>query len=190
MCRTFLMSAVVVLAGCGLVEGSGGGSSRARAPIVSCPTSPAKEVFQAALCLCGDYTAVGEGAWVQGGPAGLNGSMDVVGQHDFSGDLVAFGGVSGVGQLTVGGHLSTAGRVEGVGDVRVTGDLSAGSGVSNVGHLEVKGTLRTPEAEQWTGTATFGAKGAYVPLDGPPCACGAKQQLDVAAAIAAGEGEE
>lgn len=182
MCRTFLMSAVVVLAGCGLVEGSG--ARRTREPIVSCPTSPAKEAFKAALCLCGDYRAVGEGAWVQGGPAGINGVVDVVGTHEFSGELVAFGGVSGVGELTVGGSLSTAGRVEGVGDVKVGGDLSAGSGVSNVGRLEVKGTLRTPEAEQWVGTATLGAKGAYQALAGPPCECGAQQQVDVAAAIA------
>jgi hypothetical protein len=184
MCRTFLMSAVVVLVGCGLADGGAAGAARSREQIVSCPTSPAREVFQAALCLCGDYTAVGEGAWVQGGPAGINGSMDVVGHHDFSGDVVAYGGVSGVGNLTVGGNLSTAGKVDGVGDVTVSGDLSAGSGVSNVGRLEVKGTLRTPEAEQWTGTATFGAKGAYVPLAGPPCGCGAQQQFDVAAAIA------
>lgn len=185
MRRTFLMSAVVVLAGCGLADGRGADTRRTREPIVSCPASPAKEVFHAALCLCGDYTAVGEGAWVQGGPAGINGRMDVVGQHDFSADLVAFGGVSGVGDLSVGGHLSTAGRVEGVGEVRVSGDLAAGGGVSNVGHLEVKGTLRTPDAEQWVGTATFGARGEYVPLAGPPCACGAQQQLDVALAIAA-----
>lgn len=183
MRRTFLMSAVVVLAGCGLVDGSPG-ARRTREPIVSCPSSPAQEVFTAALCLCGDYTAVGSGAWVQGGPAGINGSLDVVGDHDFSGDIVAWGGVSGVGNLTVGGNLATAGRVEGVGDVRIGGDLSAGSGVTNVGHLEVKGTLRTPEAEQWVGTATIGAKGAYEALAGPPCACGAEQQLDVAAAIA------
>jgi hypothetical protein len=184
MCRIILSAVVVVLAGCGLVEGGGAGAARSREAIVSCPSSPAKEVFQAALCLCGDYTAVGEGAWVQGGPAGINGTMDVVGDHDFSGDLVAYGGVTGVGNLTVGGNLSTAGKVEGVGDVKVSGDLSAGSGVTSVGRLEVKGTLRTPEAEQWTGTATFGAKGAYVPLAGPPCGCQAQQQLDVAAAIA------
>ena len=184
MSRTTLMSALLVLAGCGL-SGVDGQPRRSRQPIVSCPASPAKEVFGAALCLCGDYRAVGEGAWVQGGPAGINGLMDVVGNHDFSGDVVAYGGVSGVGNLTVGGNLSTAGRVEGVGEVRVTGDLCAGSGVSSVGHLEVKGTLRTPEAEQWVGTATVGAKGAYQPLAGPPCGCGAEQQLDVGAAVAA-----
>ena len=144
MNRNILMSALLALAGCGLSNPEGQ-TRRSREPIVSCPTSPAKEVFAAALCLCGDYQAVGEGAWVQGGPAGINGVVDVVGKHQFSGDVVAFGGVSGVGDLTVGGSLATAGRVEGVGDVRVTGDLSAGSGVSNVGRLEVKGTLRTPD---------------------------------------------
>ncbi|MDP1828958.1 MAG: hypothetical protein Q8L48_37195 [Archangium sp.] len=184
MNRTVLMSALLTLAGCGL-SGGDGQARRSREPIVSCPASPAKDVFTAALCLCGDYRAVGEGAWVQGGSAGINGVVDVVGEHEFSGDVVAFGGVSGVGNLTVGGSLSTAGRVDGVGDVRVAGDLSAGSGVSNVGHLEVKGTLRTPEAEQWAGTATVGAKGAYAPLAGPPCGCGAEQVLDVGAAIAA-----
>lgn len=183
MCRIILMSAVLVLVGCGLVNGEPT-VSRARQPIVSCPASPAKEVFNTALCLCGDYRAVGEGSWVQGGPAGINGSLDVVGHHDFSGDVVAWGGISGVGELTAGGNLTTAGRVEGVGDVRVVGDLSAGQGVSNVGRLEVKGTLRTPEAEAWVGTATFGAKGAYSPMSGPPCGCGAEQALDVAAVIA------
>lgn len=184
MSRTILMCAVVVLAGCGLSNGERT-PTRARQAIVSCPASPAPKVFDAALCLCGDYRAVGEGAWVQGGPAGINGTVDVVGRHDFSGDVVAWGGVSGVGDLVVGGNLTTAGRVEGVGNVQVNGDLSAGSGVSNVGHLEVKGTLRTPEAESWVGTATIGAKGAYTAMAGPPCGCGADQALDVAAAIAA-----
>lgn len=187
--RSLMTTMVVVFSGCGLVDVGGGPgavrkTSTGRAPIVSCPTSPAKELFTGALCLCGDYRAVGQGAWVQGGPAGINGSIDVVGNHDFSGDVVAYGGLSGVGNLTVGGNLSTAGRVEGVGDVRVSGDLNAGSGVSNVGHLEVKGTLRTPEGAQWVGTAAIGAKASYEPLAGPPCACGAEQQLDVAKAIA------
>jgi hypothetical protein len=187
MSRTILMS-VVVLAGCGLTNGERT-AARARQTIVSCPASPAPKVFDAALCLCGDYRAVGDGSWVQGGPAGINGVVDVVGHHEFSGDVVAWGGVTGVGELVVAGNLTTAGRVEGVGSVRVDGDLSAGSGVSNVGHLEVKGTLRTPEAENWTGTATFGAKGAYSPMAGPPCGCGAAQALDVGAAIAAAKAQ-
>ncbi len=184
MRKMLVMSVAVVLAGCGLVDGTKAGVQTNRQRIVSCPETPAPKVFTSALCLCGDYRGVGEGAWVHGGPAGINGTMDVVGHHDFSGDVVAWGGVSGVGELAVGGSLSTTGRLEGVGDVRVAGDLSAGGGVTNVGHLAVKGTLRTPEAEQWVGTAEFGAKGAYVAPAAPPCACGADQVLDVAAAIA------
>lgn len=180
--RRFLVSAAVVFVGCGVVDG--GGAGRARQPIVSCPTSPAEEVFDAALCLCGDYRAVGQGAWVQGGPAGVNGALDVVGAHHFSGDVVAWGGVSGVGELTVGGNLSTAGRVEGVGQLTVGGDLTAGSGVGSVGALEVKGTLRTPEGDEWVGEARVGAKAPAAPLAGPPCRCGEAQPLDVAAAIA------
>ena len=89
MNRNILMSALLALAGCGL-SSADGQTGRSREPIVSCPTSPAKEVFASALGLCGDYQAVGEGAWVQGGPAGINGVVDVVGKHDFSGDVVAF----------------------------------------------------------------------------------------------------
>lgn len=184
---------VASICGCGVVSvnessGSSGaktsGAKTARQPVLSCPASPAKKVFTAAMCLCGDYRAVGQGAWVQGGAAGLNGSLDVVGKHTFSNDVVAYGGVSGVGDLAVGGSLSTNGRVDGVGDVEVAGDLSAASGVSGVGHLVVKGTLRTPEAEAWVGNASVAAKGALEPMAGPPCACGAAQQLDLGAIMA------
>lgn len=186
--RTNIVVSLVVLSGCG-VSFDGGDVARsasrtARQPVLSCPASPAKKAFASAMCLCGDYRAVGQGAWVQGGPAGLNGSLDVVGRHDFSGDVVAYGGVSGVGDLVVGGSLSTAGAVDTVGDIEVAGDLNAASGLSGVGRLAVKGTLRTPEAEAWTGQASIGAKGPVEPLSGPPCACGKDQVLDVASVMA------
>lgn len=187
MTKTSVLLVVIGLTGCGLAVdgGSSAPASRtSRQPVLSCPASPAKKVFNAAMCLCGDYRAVGDGAWVQGGPAGINGSLDVVGRHTFSGDVVAYGGVSGVGNVSVGGNLSTAGLVDGVGDVEVAGDLSAASGVKGVGRLVVKGTLRTPEAEQWTGNATVGAKGALEPLSGPPCGCGKERQLDLSTIMA------
>ncbi|MBL8923220.1 MAG: hypothetical protein JNJ54_30495 [Myxococcaceae bacterium] len=188
MRTNIVLLVVVALSGCG-VSFDGGDVARSaprtsRQPVLSCPASPAKKVFTSAMCLCGDYAAVGQGAWVQGGAAGLNGSLDVVGRHDFSGDVVAYGGVSGVGDLTVGGSLSTAGSVDTVGDIEVAGDLNAASGVSGVGRLTVKGTLRTPEAEAWTGRASIGAKGAVEPLSGPPCGCGKDQVLDIAAVMA------
>ncbi|MFO0597279.1 MAG: hypothetical protein U0228_18340 [Myxococcaceae bacterium] len=186
--RKIVLAAVVVLSACGIggVQPSGASGKVGRQPIISCPSSPAREVFTAALCLCGDYRAVGQGAWVQGGPAALNGTLDVVGTHDFSGDLRAWGGVTGVGQLTVGGTLSTPAKVDGVGKVEVTNDLVAGSGLSSVGELKVGGTLWTPEGEAWTSPgATVGAKATYQPLGDPPCACGEDAPLDVAAAIAA-----
>lgn len=179
---------VASVSGCGVVSVNerteSSGARSARQPVLSCPASPAKKVFTAAMCLCGDYRAVGQGAWVQGGAAGLNGSLDVVGTHTFSNDVVAYGGISGVGDLSVGGSLSTNGRVDGVGAVEVAGDLSAASGVSGVGRLVVKGTLRTPEAEAWVGNASVASKGALEPMAGPPCACGAAQQLDLGAIMA------
>lgn len=182
--RTSLLT-MLVLVGCGAPKSEWPKDvMTARAPVLSCPASPAKQVFGAAMCLCGDYRAVGEGAWVEGGAAQLNGSLDVVGTHQFSGDVIAYGGVSGVGALDVGGNLVTNGRVDGVGDVKVSGDLSAANGVSGVGDLTVKGTLRTPEAEAWTGKANVGAKGEVTRLAAPPCACGAEQRLDVAAIMA------
>ncbi|MBL8933908.1 MAG: hypothetical protein JNM69_05105 [Archangium sp.] len=182
--RTSLLT-MLVLVGCGAPKSEWPQNPMtARAAVLSCPASPAKQVFGAAMCLCGDYRAVGEGAWVEGGAAQLNGILDVVGTHHFSGDVIAYGGVSGVGALDVGGNLFTNGRVEGVGDVTVNGDLAAASGVSGVGQLAVKGTLRTPEADAWTGTAKLGAKGGVAPLPGPPCACGAEQRLDLAALMA------
>lgn len=185
--RTNVLVLLVGLSGCGLsLDGAPGRptSRTSRQPVLSCPASPAKKVFTSAMCLCGDYRAVGQGAWVQGGAAGLNGSLDVVGRHDFAGDLVSYGGVSGVGDVTVAGSLSTAGRVEGVGDIEVGQDLNAASGVSGVGRLTVKGTLRTPEGEAWTGNASVGAKGPVEPLAGPPCGCGKDQVLDVATVMA------
>lgn len=182
--RTSLLT-MLVLVGCGAPKSDWPQNPMTtRAAVLSCPASPAKQVFGAAMCLCGDYRAVGQGAWVEGGAAQLNGNLDVVGQHQFSGDVIAYGGVSGVGALDVGGNLVTNGRVDGVGDVKVRGDLSAASGVSGVGELTVKGTLRTPEAEAWTGKANVGAKGEVTALAAPPCACGAEQRLDLASIMA------
>lgn len=172
---------VAVFSSCGVVDGA---PKRARQAIVSCPSTPAPKVFTNALCLCGDYAAVGGGAWVHGGASGINGAMDVVGHHEFGGDVVAWGGVSGVGELAVAGSLSTTGRVEGVGQVTIEKDLVAGSGVANVGALTVKGTLYTPSPEDTVGDATIGARAPYVPLTEQPCACGEAAVLDVAAAIA------
>ena len=174
----WILATVAALSSCGVVEGPGG-VGRTRATIVSCPQSPAKEVFNQALCLCGDYRAVGDGLWVKGGSAGVNGSVDVVGTHSFEGDLTAWQGISGVGTLTTRGSLSTPGRVEGVGRLVVGGDLSAGSGVSGVGHLEVKGTLRCGGEVQSVGELVVGAQGPYTALAGPPCECDPAKLLDV-----------
>jgi hypothetical protein len=153
--------------------------------MVSCPASPARQVFAQALCLCGDARLVGAGLVVSGdgGTVGINGVLDVVGTHQVSGDVTAFRGVTGVGALTVGGSLATNERVEGVGEVHVAGDLSAGGGVENVGSLEVKGTLRTPAPGDFTGSSSIGAVGPYTALAAPPCGCGADQVLDVVAAV-------
>jgi hypothetical protein len=188
--KTKSVVVLMMLSGCGVVDGRPSGSTptgRSRQPVLSCPQSPAKEVFTAALCLCGDYEAVGEGAWIHGGRSGINGSLDVVGDHRFGGDVTAYGGVSGAGDLAVDGTLSTRGQVSTTGTVVVSRDLNAASGVHGVGELTVKGTLRTPEAESWTGIASVAAKGPLTPMGGPPCACGAEQRLDVAGKIASAE---
>lgn len=186
--KTKILAVLVVMSGCGVVGSGGtGATGQARQPVLSCPESPAKKVFTAAMCLCGDYDAVGEGAWVHGGATCINGALDVVGHHDFSGDVTAFGGVSGVGALEVKGSLATHGRVDSTGQIHVVGDLIAASGVSGAGELTVDGTLRTPEGEAWTGTAKVAAKGPVQDLGGLPCACGKEQRFDVAAAIAQAE---
>ena len=64
MTRT-LLPVLVVLSACG-VERPSATSATFKAPMVSCPTSPAAQVFSQALCLCGDYQAVGQGLWVKG----------------------------------------------------------------------------------------------------------------------------
>ncbi len=187
--KTKILAALMAMSGCGVVATSNPFSSngRSRQPVLSCPESPAKKVFTAAMCLCGDYHAVGEGVWVQGGTTGLNGSLDVVGDHRFAGDVMAYGGVSGVGQLEVEGSLMTHGRVDSTGQIHVVKDLVAASGVSGVGELTVDGTLRTPEGEAWTGSAKVAAKGPVGELPGQPCACGQENRFDVAAAIAQAE---
>lgn len=173
---------LVLVTGCGLVPG-GGGLAQRRAKIVSCPTTPAPKVFSQALCLCGDYRAVGKGLWVKGASAGVNGRVEVVGQHTFESDLVSYGGVTGVGTLSVGGDLTSAGAVEGVGQLTVGGDLSA-SALSGVGAVKVAGTLRCGGEVQSVGSLSSGARGPYTTPAGPPCACDAAQRLDVAAEIA------
>lgn len=176
---------VVALMACGVTQVGSSARARTRAPIVSCPTSPANQVFTQALCLCGDYRAVGQGLVVQGDGAtvGINGMLDVVGTHQMAGSVSAYGGISGVGDLWVDGGLSTHEALSTVGSVHVGGDLTAAS-VQSVGELEVLGTLRTPDAGDFVGRHDIASVGDYVPVAAPPCACGDDAVLDVAGAVA------
>mgnify|MGYP000929588867 CR=1 FL=1 len=63
--NTKILAALMAMSGCGVVATSSSSpfssNGRSRQPVLSCPASPAKKVFTAAMCLCGDYQAVGEG---------------------------------------------------------------------------------------------------------------------------------
>ena len=150
-----------------------------------CPTP---DLFEHAICVCEDFTQVGD-LHVKAGPAGIgsigvNGRTDLVNEADVVGKWIAWGGFSGVG-VSIGDSLITPASVEIVGDARIQNDLIIGGDLTAVGTLNA-GTLRLRGSDLVTGQATIGSRAPYAGAgSAPPCGCDESTFFDVKTAVLA-----
>ncbi|MBN1946852.1 MAG: hypothetical protein JW797_14355 [Bradymonadales bacterium] len=162
------------------------------------PSSPLPEdqVFEYAVCLCGDLQEVGHGfvtrssSWLLGPDSGLasvgiNGEMHSVGESDVDGHLNVANGLRATGQITTQGDL-IAGD-----DSRITGTWSVGRDLWVDGDLEGVGTLMVDGDLYVSGDFRVGGTVAYrqghqgFTYRGLPCDCSPDRLLDVPQIIAA-----
>lgn len=155
---------------------------------VSCPDSPADDLFDSAICICEDFDQVGQllVGTNTGDPAvvGVNGLVNFVNQAEIRGDLHAFGGYDTVTATTIDGDLTTAGDATMVAALSVAGDLEAGGDLSSVGFLTVGGELRVAGQTDILGPSDIGGVGAYGTTPDQPCNCDPSTFFDVAGAVA------
>jgi hypothetical protein len=148
---------------------------------------PAPDLFEHAICVCEDFTQVGE-LHVKAGPAGIgsvgvNGKTELVNEADVVGTWIAWGGFSGVG-VSIGDSLITPASVEIVGDARIQNDLVIGGDLTAVGTLDV-GTLRLRGGDQLTGEMTINSRAPYAGAGNAPCGCDESTFFDVKTAVLA-----
>lgn len=183
--KTFLSAALVAGAGCAL-PGAGGGGQGESTRAVTCPPA---DLFESALCLCGDFNDVGLLEVREGpsgpGAVGINGFARFVNAATISGSLTAYSGFHAVGALDLGLDVLTNGDASWVGLLHVPGDFSVGGDILGVGLMEVDGTLRVGGDAALIPGAKVGGRGDYVAPAGPPCACDPDTFFDVEAAVAA-----
>ncbi|MBU0550467.1 hypothetical protein KJ940_03125 [Myxococcota bacterium] len=153
------------------------------------------EVFQRALCLCGDLDNVGEGVVTSShsglvgddpglAHVGVNGRVDVVGDFNVDGGMDVAGGLEGVGDLHLNGALISGRGLDVVGDWSVGGDAWIDGDLSVVGDLTIGGDLFLTGDFDAVGDVRYqnGRRGFH--YRGAPCGCGAKEIIDVAAEVA------
>jgi hypothetical protein len=167
----------------------GGGGSGAPKPD-PCKPDEAPAVFKNALCLCGDLTEAGallvkNGATKDPASLGINGFFKAVAHVDIDGSLAAYGGLEAVANVEVQQSFWSSSNVNFGGRLDVGGDLNIGGNLFGIGVLSVGGVMGVAGGQTLLGGKEIGKLGAYSPLPGPPCACGAKQVLDVKAKVAA-----
>jgi hypothetical protein len=159
--------------------GSPGGGGAPR-----CEDTSAPALFKNALCLCGSYDAAGNlgvsGKGSEPGVFGINGHFAQLGNALVNGTLIVHQGISAA-NLRVTGSMRSNTSVN-VANLEVGGNLYVGTNLLGVGLLAGGGV--------WVGgqsTMIFNTKPIqkYTGDLSPPCACGADQVLDVAAAVAA-----
>ena len=156
---------------------------------VSCPDSPAGDVFENVVCICDDVRDVGEllVGTNTGDPAtvGVNGEVHFVNRAEIRGDVVAFTKYSAVTDSHIDGNLITAGGADMVAHLDVGGDLEVGANLSAVGGLRVGGALRVGGESTILGTEDIGSEEAYGNTPAQPCDCNPDTFFDVAGAVAA-----
>ncbi len=167
--------------------GAGGVPGGAGDP--ACWSSPASKLFDHAVCLCDGLDDLGA-MTIQPGPGeaaadvGVNGLVRLTNGTQVGGSVAAYGGLQAVGNLEVRDAASSAADVAVAGRLDVGKDLSVGGNLSGLGWVQVGGALRVAGSDSVLGHKGAASVGAYAAPAGPPCACGAGQVLDVAAAVA------
>ena len=153
---------------------------------LECPASPAQAVFGNAVCICGDFTDVGNlivrsALADNAGSIGVNGISKVINNTNVSGSWASHGGFSAIGNVQVGKSLYTTGDLHATGNLEVKENLSVGGGLSGIGRVAVGGELRTAGSNGLIGYQQIHGKGGYVAPAGLPCGC---DGLDVAQEVA------
>jgi len=180
-----------ILVGDGITNGDGDG-----APDNVCSGTIAVRTFVHALCTCEGYATSTQlttdsfdsalGPYTPGGtaaPVGIDGVLQTNAPVTVGGDLIVGSTASllvdlhTARALSVGGDLGTAVNVTTGGDAHVAGNV-------NLKTITVAGTLTVPADKTITGTVTGNLVRAPVTVT-PPCACGTKDLVDIAAFVRA-----
>ena len=153
------------------------------------------QVFEHALCLCGDLDDVGSGVVTRSsshlagndpglGHVGVNGRVDLVGNFAVDGSFNAAGGIDGVGDLDVGRELITGNDVDVVGNWTVGQDAWIDGDLDVVGDMDINGDLFLSGSLSAVGDVNFVDGRRGFDYRGAPCPCGRNQIIDVAAEVA------
>jgi hypothetical protein len=148
---------------------------------------PPPDLFEHAVCVCGDLEQVGD-LTVKAGPAGIgsvgvNGFTSLVNKAEVAGTWYAWGGFSAVG-VSVGDSLVTPKDVDIVGEATIRKELITGGDLTGVGTLHVD-TLRLGGREVMTGEATIANRQPYAGAGSAPCGCDESSFFDVKQAVLA-----
>jgi hypothetical protein len=183
-----------VLVGDGITNGDGDG-----APDNVCSGTIAVRTFVHALCTCEGYATStmlttdsfdsSMGPYTPGGtaaPVGIDGELMTSDKVEVGGGLTVAGAAGAslladlhaAGSLAVGGNLGTGVHVTVGADAQVAGNIDLAS-------LAVAGTLTVPAASTVSGAVTAGQTIRAPVTVAPPCACAAKDLVDVAAFVKA-----
>ncbi len=169
------------------------GPGKTRSAIGQCPKSPGPVLFGNALCLCGDFTDIGNlmvksGAPNNRGSVAINGYTKAINNTQIDGSWSSGKGFTAIGNVNVKGSLYTPAELKVTGNLEVGSDLSVGAGMTGIGRVAVKGQLKNGGKDGVLGYLDAKQKGPYVAPDATPCACEGKDILDVANEIEVAKG--
>jgi hypothetical protein len=180
----------------------------ARGQSETCPGRIASQAFRYGLCSCKDVVAWG--AIASDAYDSTQGPMSPATMSNGGGAIGINGGFTGAGLFIPGGSVTVAGpqglslpgQVSIFGDLRVAGTLTAlsvtvstvshnawfGGAMTGGGALGVSGDVHQPVGAERSVVLTVGGKDVREPVHiDPPCPCGEKEFLDVAAIVADGK---
>lgn len=165
------------------------GSNVGAPPADPCKPQDAPSIFKNALCLCGDLRDAGallvkNGVTTDPASLGINGFFRAASHTAVDGSMAAYSGLEAIANIEVAQSLWSSGNVNFTGRIDVGQDLMVGGALFGIGVLDVDGTLGVLGAQTILGGKDVAQNGAYQPLSGPPCACGANAVLDVKAKVA------
>ena len=152
-----------------------------------CPDSPATEAFTETVCICEDFTDIGNlivGTSREQDEATLavNGKTIAINNTQVRGTFIPYGGLEAKANVQVTYGISSAGNIDALGNVEAGTDMDVGGDLTGIGRLEVGGTLRVGGADRFIGWKDVNATGPYGTTPAPPCGC--DDVLDVVGLVA------